>query len=380
MFPTKKANMKLALNLPINTVSFGQVSTLLLRTLHEREKAGNQDLDLYLFPIGGQADLSSQRTDEDFRVWLQSKVNRAFEDYSRDIPIFKLWHLNGSLESFGKNQTLFTFYELDNPTRVEMNIARNNKLCLSSEYSVNVFKLFGINAHYLPLAFDSYNFNVVQKKFNVDNRIVFNLCGKLERRKHHAKVIQTWIKKYGRSTKYFLQCATFNPFLGRNPQECEAQNNELIRQIVNGNKPFNVEFYPMMKDNFVYNDFLNSADIILGMSGGEGWGLPEFQSIALGKHAVLLNAHAYKTWATPEMATFVNTSGKITSVDNIFFKQGDAFNQGQIYDWNPDEFIDGCEKAIANVEKNRVNEVGLTLQTTYTKEKFADNVITLATT
>jgi hypothetical protein len=58
-----------------------------------------------------------------------------------------------------------------------------------------------------------------------------------------------------------------------------------------------------MNENSIYNEFLNSADIILGMSGGEGFGLPEFQSIALGKHAVLLNAHAYKTWAPSEIPT-----------------------------------------------------------------------------
>ena len=46
----------------------------------------------------------------------------------------------------------------------------------------------------------------------------------------------------------------------------------------------------------MYNDFLNSSDIVLGMSGGM-LGLPEFQSAYLGKHAVLLNVSAYKDWA-----------------------------------------------------------------------------------
>src|ERR1700693_3018211 len=132
--------MKLALHLPINSVSFGQVSTVLLRTLFEREKAGKLDFDLFLFPIGG-VDVSSQSVNQEFVTWLQSKLSKTFESYSRDIPVFKLWHLNGSLESFGKQQTLFSFYELDNPTKIELNIAKNNRLCLSSEYARDVFKM-----------------------------------------------------------------------------------------------------------------------------------------------------------------------------------------------------------------------------------------------
>jgi hypothetical protein len=235
--------------------------------------------------------------------------------------------------------------------------------------------MFGIEAHLLPLAFDRFNFKTLEKKYYADERIVFNVCGKLERRKHHSKIIQTWIKKFGDNPKYALQCATYNPFLN------EQQNNELIRQILEGKpKPFNVQFFPMMRENLVYNDFLNSAHIVLGMSGGEGWGLPEFHSIAMGKHAVLLNAHGYKTWADDTVATMVKSNGKISAVDNIFFKQGEAFNQGQIFDWNPDDFVAACELAIAKVRKSPVNTAGLELQTKYSGDVFVDNVIKLATT
>jgi hypothetical protein len=240
--------------------------------------------------------------------------------------------------------------------------------------------MFGVEGHLLPLPFDSYNFKRIEKQYHMDDRIVFSLCGKLERRKHHAKIIQAWIKRFGGNPKFALQCATYNVFLGQNPAECDRNNNELIRQILNGQeKPFNVSFAPHMKENVVYNDFLNSGHIILGMSGGEGWGLPEFQSVAMGKHAVLLNAHSYKTWATPDMVTFVQPSGKLPVYDNIFFKQGDAFNQGNIFDWNDDEFIAACEVAIKKVGGNPVNTNGLQLQEKYTKEQFTDSVIKLVT-
>jgi hypothetical protein len=363
--------MRLAFNLPINSVSFGQISVMLLRSLFDAEKTGRiSNLDTFIFPIGN-SDLSAQKVDKEFVQWLQNKTSYSLQNYSRDIPVFKIWHLNGSLESFGTKQTLLSFYELDNPTKVEINIAKNNNLCFSSKYTCDIFKLFGAKSNFIPLAFDSYNFSKVEKKFNDDGRIVFNLCGKLEKRKHHQKIITTWIKKFGNQRKYALQCATFNPFLN------EQQNNEIISQILQGNKPFNVSFYPFMQENSVYNDFLNSSDIILGMSGAEGWGLPEFNSVCLGKHAVLLNAHAYKSWATEEIASLVNPTGKIPAVDNIFFKNGGSFNQGNIFDWNEDEFISSCENAISKVETtNRINKKGLELQNTFSKEIFLDNIIT----
>src|SRR4051812_27173295 len=110
--------MKLALHLPINGVSFGQVSTLLLRTIFDREQAGDTSINWNLFHIGPNADLSAFEPNEPFQKWLQQKLAQSLESHSRDVPIFKLWHLNGSLESFSNRQTLLTFYELDTPTKV----------------------------------------------------------------------------------------------------------------------------------------------------------------------------------------------------------------------------------------------------------------------
>jgi hypothetical protein len=360
--------MKLAFNLPLNPVSFGQTSTLLLRTLFEREKNASEKNDIYLFPIGN-VNLESQNVTSEFKDWIREKILNGLENYNKDIPIFKLWHLNGSLESFSKNQTLLTFYELDQPTKIEINIAKNNNIYFSSKYTCEVFKKNGVEAKYMPLAFDSFNFFQKNKKYFNDERIVFNLCGKFEKRKHHAKIIKSWIKKYGNNPKFSLQCAVYNPFLN------EEQNQQLLMGVLEGNKPFNVNFFPMMNENSVYNDFLNSADVIIGMSGGEGFGLPEFQSIAIGKHAVLMKAHAYKDWASDDMVSWVEPHSKTSVYDGVFFHPNQPFNQGNIFDFNEDDFIDACEKVILKVHKNKINEEGLELQKKYSKENFLNNVI-----
>lgn len=357
--------MSFALNVPINSVSFGQVAATWLRKLHERNTC------LPIFPIGGQSDLSAQQLDGPFVNWLQTQINLSIDNHCRKNPTLKLWHLNGSLDSYSERQVLFSFYELDSPTTKELNIGRNNTLVFSSQYSCDIFKANGVDSHYVPLGFDSYSFKKLDKQFFTDGRITFNLVGKLEKRKRHEKTIRAWVKKYGNDSRYFLQCAIYNHFL--KPEDNQA----LINNILEGKKYFNVNFMGFMQKNSIYNDFLNSGDIVIATSGGEGWGLPEFHSVAVGKHAVVLNGHGYKGWANEKNSTLINPSGKIECYDGFFFKKGDQFNQGNIFDFNEDEFISACEETVKKVEKNKVNEEGLKLQEEFTIDKTLDHLIRL---
>lgn len=355
--------MSKAFNLPLNSVSFGQVSTLLLRELFLKQK------DIYLFPINGGLDFSSQsELDENIKNWVLEKSNSFLETYKRDIPIFKLWHLNGSLESYGTNQYLFSFYELDSPTVAEINIVQNNKkVFFSSQETCDLFKEFGCkNIKYIPLAFDKYNFYKKDKTYLPD-RITFNLTGKLEKRKHHLKIIKSWLKRYGNNPKYFLNCAIYNPFIKNDIQE------DMLRTVID-KQYFNINFLSFMEQNSTYNDYLNSGNIIIGMSGGEGWGLPEFHSVGLGKHSIILNCNGYKGWASEKNSTLVEPTSKIEAYDNLFFKKGQKFNQGNIYDFEEDAFISACELAENKFISSPINKEGLLLQEQFSSEKFARNI------
>ena len=358
--------MDIALNIPLNNVSFGQTSFALIKNLHKR------NFNAKIFPIGN-VDLSSQKVDNDLGLWIKNSIDQSLSSFSRKEKIFKLWHLMGSLESFSEKQVLMSFYELDSPTKQEINIVKNNyKTVFTSKYTCDIFKSAGCdNIQHIPLFFDKNNFNVKQKQYFQDGRITFNLVGKLEKRKNHKMVIQSWLKKYGNNPKYFLQCAIFNPFL-----KAEDQQN-LINSILEGKRYFNISFLGFMESNETYNDYLNSGDIIIGMSGGEGWGLPEFHSLALGKHGVILNAHVYKDWANEENACLVDSCGKIEAYDNMFFHKGAVTNQGNIYTFKEEDFIDACEKAIKRFESNKINENGLKLQEEYTSDNTLSQILKL---
>ena len=357
--------MSLAFNLPINSVSFGQISTLILRELY------NSKVNVGILPIA-HVDLSTQSDlSQEFANWLQQSINSSLETFNRKNKIFKLWHLNGSFESYSNEQVLLSFYELDQPTKVELNTVKNNhKVLFSSKETVDIFRNLGCNnVEYIPLAFDKYNFNRIDKSYFVDDRIVFNLVGKLEKRKHHLKLIKLWAQKFGNNKKYALQCCIFNPFMKPEDQ------NALVSQALEGKTYFNINFLPFMGQNKIYNDFLNSSNIVLGMSGAEGWGLPEFHSVAMGKHAVIMDAHGYKSWANENNSVLVKPNSKIEGYDGMFFNKGGPYNQGNIYDFNEEEFINGCELAIKKVESDKVNKEGLKLQQEFTSEKFIENVI-----
>jgi hypothetical protein len=357
--------MSLSLNLPVNSLSFGQISTLVLRELFKFNK------DVLLIPIGN-ADLSTQSdVSQEFGTWIQNSISQSLVKHSKKSKIFKLWHINGSFESYSDNQVLLSFYELDQPTLVELNtVKNNNKVLFSSKETVDLYKNLGCkNVEYIPLAFDKYNFNVIDKNYFVDDRIVFNLVGKLEKRKHHLKLIQLWANKFGNNKKYSLQCSIFNHFM-----KPEDQNN-FISQALQGKSYFNINFLPFMGQNKIYNDFLNSANIIIGMSGGEGWGLPEFHSVAMGKHSVIMNAHGYKSWANEDNSVLVEPNSKIEAYDGIFFHKGHPYNQGNIYDFNGDDFISACELALKKVEKDKINRAGLKLQDEFSSDKLVNNIL-----
>ena len=214
--------MQFAVNVPVTETSFGQIGTSLLRELHV------QGMEPALFPMAGSVSLGSQE-----KSFLHDRKN----------PCFRLWHLSDSLQSFSEKQMLFTFYETDSPTPQEINVTKNNKTFVSNNYTAEVFKACGAETKVIPLGFDSYNFRINNKKYFDDDRITFNLCGKFEKRKHHKKIIQAWVKKYGNNSNYYLQCCLWNNFL--KPEENKAN----FESCVEGQTYYNVQFLNWLNEN-----------------------------------------------------------------------------------------------------------------------------------
>jgi len=355
--------MKLLVNAPINALSFGNVSVNILRELYKK------NIDLIFFPIGEKVELSAyDKIDQDFIKYLQERTNNRFEKIDKNIPSLKLWHIFGSESRYTKNQSLFTFHEVSEVTSIEKNLLNlQDNILVSSNYTKSIFELNGLsNVTYVPLGFDT-DFHLTNRSY-LPEKIHFGLMGKFENRKNSSRIIKTWLKLFGNKSEYQLTCAITNQFL-----EKSRFQNELLK-IMDGKHYNNVNFLPYMQMNSEVNDYLNSIDIDLGgLSGAEGWNLPSFNATALGKWSVVINATAHKDWATKDNSILIEPSSLKDCYDDIFFKKGQAFNQGQFFDISDEEMENAILKSVSYAKTP--NPEGLKLQKQFTYEKTVETIL-----
>jgi hypothetical protein len=353
----------LLIETPLNSLSFGNVSINILRELHKL------DANIGLFPMG-EVKLQAHEINPDFQTYLKKSIDQRFDFLSKDIKALKLWHLNGADNRKNPHQLLYSFYECNKPTDVEVAIANaQNTVAFSSTYARDQFNKLGVDAKHVPVGFDETLVSSNEEYFD-DSVTHFVLMGKFEKRKHTAKIIQTWVKKYGNDSKFLLTCCVTNPFVK------EDEMRKLINDALGNEHYTNVNFLPYLNTNIEVNDLLNSADIDLtGLSGGEGWNLPSFNATALGKWSVVLNATSHKDWATAENSILVEPHGEISVADNMFFQEGNPFNQGSFYSWKEDAAIAAMETAIS--KSKTVNTEGLKLQQKFSYKRTTDELLKL---
>lgn len=350
---------------PINQLSFGNVSYNMLKELY-RDK-----IDINLFPIGNKVDLSVfDKAENEFKEWITKSYDERLINLTPSSRSVRMWHLNGSEASIGKDQILYTFYECDEPTTQEVNICKmQHKTIFSSSYAAECFKSKGCdNAEYIPIGFDE-DFFQTEKEYMKD-KINFGLIGKFEKRKHTAKLLKLWAEKYGDNNDYQLTCCINNPFFK------EEQMKSAIGNALDGKLYKNINFLPFLGTNSQMNELYNAVDInIGGMSGAEGWNLPAFNSTCLGKWSIVLNCTSHKDWANSENCILVEPSGKEEIYDGIFFNKDSSFNQGKIYTFEDEEFYNACDLAISKC-KNK-NEKGIELAEKFSYNKTVSKLLEL---
>ncbi len=346
-----------ALNLPLNGVSFGQTSVAILREVFKR------GLTPSVFPIG-TVDIATQKPDADFNAKLQSAINSAQQRHSRQHTAIKLWHVAGSLETVSaRDSRLITFQETGQLTPMEINVLRQQqRVYVTNRYAQSFFKLYGVEAEWLPLGFDAHNFASLPKRPGIEGVTSWLLPSKAEFRKHTYRQLALWAKRYGRDPKHRLNLSISNGFLS--PQD---QQNLILRALdgktigPNGHY-WNINPLDFAATNADYNAVLQSSEIVLCCSGAEGFGLPEFHSTALGAWPVALKAHAYLDYFTDENACLVTPNGMEPIYDGIFFHQGQPVNQGNRYTFADDDFYAACTKAEERVKTLGLNVRGIELQ------------------
>lgn len=352
-------------NGPINSLSFGNVSYNILKAIYKK------GLSISFFPIGSSLDFSAfDKADENLKKWIQQSYDDRYKNLSKDAPSLRMWHLNGSEVKYGDNQFLYTFYECDQPTETEVNLCNyQQKTIFSSSYAKESFEAKQCNnVDYIPIGFDE-DFHETGRQY-LEDKINFGLIGKFEKRKHTARLLKLWAQKYGNNKNYQLTCCVSNPFFKK------EQQNSLLLQALDGVIYNNINFLPFLKTNSEMNEVYNAIDINLsGLSGAEGWNLPAFNSTCLGKWSIVLNSSSHKDWANSENSIIVEPSGKESIYDNIFFTEGQEFNQGNMYTFSDESFFEACDRAEKKV--NEKNSKGIELKDTFSYNSTVDKILKL---
>jgi hypothetical protein len=351
--------MDLTFNLPVNSVSFGVTSIALLREIFNKQEEIQG-----LFPIG-QVDMSAQKPYSEFSAWMQNSINNSVLKHTKDTPVLRLWHILQSLEGVkSNNNALFTFHETSGISDVEKHILnQQDKIFVSSPYTKQVFESGGVTTPVVlcPLGFDSFNLYKKNKKYYHDNRIVWGLNGKAEARKGTYRVLNLWAKKYGNNKNHMLHCLISNPFIGQMTGNPNLEG-QLIGQALEGKHYDNIVFLPYQKNINEVNDILNVQDINLdGLSLCEGFNYGLFNSLCLGKQAVVLNSHVHKVYCNPENSILVESAGMIDAEDGFFFKKGNIINTGMWDNWNENDVSDSMDLAagrakILNTEGEKLKD------------------------
>jgi hypothetical protein len=347
--------MRILVETPLNPLSLGNVGFNVIKELIGKGH------DVGIWPTG-EVDLKAYEVSEELSQKIQQGITNRFSYLSKNIPVLRIWHLNGSENRKNEKQYLYTFYECNNPTTVEKSLCdAQTKTFFSSSCAANLFSSTSI-----PLGFDK-EFKRTEKEY-LNGVTHFGLMGKFEHRKHTARIIQAWLKKYGNNPKYQLSCLVNNPFYKKEDMD------KAIDNVLGGKRYSNINFLPHLEKNSEVNEFLNAIDIDLtGLSGAEGWNLPAFNATCLGKWSIVLNATSHKDWATKDNCILVEPSGEVDCYDNVFFKKGIPFNQGSFYDWKEEDVIKAMEEAETKV--GQINTEGQKLADTMTYSVTVDAIM-----
>lgn len=352
----------LAIKAPINNLSFGNVSyNIVKRIFSERE--------VNFFPIGNGLDFSSFVPEQEVANKINSSAIQARRRCNKNDTTLHLWHISGILETSSNKRVGLTFHETDQLTPTEVNLLNQLDLVLvTSSYTKAVFESqTSTKVVNVGLGFDSKHFFKTGKKYFNEDVTVFSLNGKMEARKSTLRVLKLWAAKYGNDKRYLLNASITNPFI-------KEQQPALIKEALGGKTYFNINFLPFVRTNLEYNEVLNSAHIDLtGMAVCEGFNLPAFQSLCLGKQSVILNAHAHKDYVNENNSILVQPTGMQDAVDGVFFRKGEEFNQGRWFDFNNEEFVGATELAVSKARMP--NSEGEKLKDIFTYEKTVKTIL-----
>lgn len=352
----------LTVNFPLNSTSLGASA------LHILE---NIERDYNFMPIGGVDISAFEPLKDEFKAKLNNAISRGLEEHDVKSLSLRLWHHFASLERVSAEQILYTFHELDNLTKTELNCLNQQKaVIVPCEFNKDVFKLRGVKVplHVVPLGVDRNVFYPLEKYKNKNGPFTFVMAGKFEARKFHFEILQAFKAVFGDNPAIKLRCCVTNKFVN-------MQNvyQFITDKIFGGRQPNNVEFIDWVPTENHFADFLSHADCLISPSRGESFNLPLLQALSCGLQVITNADHAHKDYVNKDNAILIPSDGTILAQDDMFFRNDGRTNTGNWFTVTPNAIANGMIEA---VKKGRsVNINGIETAKKLSWKNTADNIL-----
>lgn len=305
----------LNLSAAINKLSYGGVSTNILRELYKL------DSSISLFSIGR---VDFERDDEEF-VLAALRNSNLWNKYK---PSLKIFHQNMLAEHpISSKRIGFPIFELDTFTKVEKHhLNSQDEIFVCSQWAKDIIQNNGINidCKVIPLGVNKEIFHYKENNIN-RGKVVFLNIGKWEKRKGHDLLAKAFYEVFNNVDDVELWMMPKNHFIN------EETENKWVTYYKNnlGNK---VKFIGPLNSQKQIVDIINKSDIGVYPFRSEGWGLPLSESLSCGKRIIATNYSGPTEYLNKDNATLIDPDGLEYAVDNVFFNgEGSWAELGETY-------------------------------------------------
>jgi len=297
--------MKLNLSCPINTTSYGYVSTYFMRELYRL------GYDLRHIPI------SYNSPDKNL---IESVKNVLDNDkFHYDAACLRIWHQYDLTSFTGSGAKIgFPIFELESfNSRETHSLGYPDFLFTPSKWSQNVLRNAGFDSHIIPLGYDDSIF--IPSELPDNKRTIFGNFGKWELRKGHDVLWQAFNAAFEEDDNVILAMMPTNQFLTKEQVsfwESRYLNSKL------GNK---IQILPRFETQDMVYNIMQQIHCAVFPSRAEGWNLEALESLACGRHLIITDCTAHSDFCNDKNSYLIKmTTGYEKAYDGKFFF-GDSF-------------------------------------------------------
>jgi len=354
------------LHSPINTTSYGYVSSYLLREL---KRIG---VDIYHLGI------SNSMPDDMFEVDL-FKNTVGFDPKS---PSIKIWHQHdlasifsgGVSDYYDRNRHVgFPIFELETFSEIEkISLAHPDDLFVCSQWAKeviinNIPNRNKYNVEVVPLGYDPEIFKPAPMPIGTTR---FANFGKFEVRKGHDVLPQIFNKAFTKDDDVELIMMPHNFFLDQN------ETNRWVKSFINTPLGGKIKFVNRVSSHKMVYNIMKDIHCGIFPARAEGWNLEALELLACGKYLIITNCTGHTEFCNSENSMLVDmVSPKESAYDGKFFNGAHQWNSirkdeeeqmieymRKIHKLNKDNDLEQNTKAIDSVKKFTWNNSALKIK------------------